>query len=198
MPKGAIRRGGARSLAQIRMNVEELLRRREAPSPEAWRELGPEAEDVLVQLVDDPAIARQEALRQRVIATLGQLGVAATTPRLGAILRDRSEPPLTRAYAASALGTMGDPQCISELARAVLDRDEIVRRRVAVALGRIHHTDAVPHLLRLAKDRSPEIAEIAMTELKAFEKELGTKFDVKARPPRRRERPKGPIAPPEE
>src|SRR5215510_2174626 len=63
------------SLAELRLRVEELLQRRESPGAEAWEALGPAAPALLLQLVDDVAIGRNRALRDRVLATLGQLGV---------------------------------------------------------------------------------------------------------------------------
>jgi HEAT repeat protein len=165
------------SPAFVRLRAERLLQRREAPPSEAWAALGGGVGDLLLQLLDDPSIVAYEALRQRVIATLGQLGIVQAIPRLGEILRDRSESALTRTFAASALGRLRDRRAVVVLGRAVAERDEMVRRQVALALGRVGTPEAVPYLLTLRADQTAHIAEAAAAGLRAYEQQLGRAID---------------------
>jgi HEAT repeat protein len=173
--------GGTESLADLRLRVEQLLQRREPPGPEAWEALGPGVVPLLVRLVDEVVIGRREALRDRVLATLGQLGVVAAIPRLGQILLDRREPLATRALAANAMGRIGDESATALLAQAAKDKDETLRRQVALALGRIGHPDVVPHLQVLSTDRSPIVVEAAQASLRQTEERLGVPGRLAAR-----------------
>lgn len=176
------------SKAELRLRVEELLMRREAPPTEAWAELGDGAREILVRLLDDVAITRREAMKQRVIATLGQLGVVRAVPQLGELLLRSSEDAVTRTYAASALGRIGDARAIPFLGQAVAEKNDMVRRQVALALGRARHPNAIPHLLKLLNDTSKHISGVAATELRAYEKELNVKLGVKLKPPKEGEK----------
>ena len=176
MPKGNVGPGKRRSKAQLRMQVEVLLQRREPPGDEAWAVHGPSTHHMLVEMLDDLTVARRPALRQRIIATLGQLKVKVAIPRLGEILAQKSEDDLTRTFAASALGHMGDATVVPILGRAALDKSEVVRRQVAYALRRTANADAVPHLLILSEDPAKHVGEVARAGLQAFEKELGKRL----------------------
>jgi hypothetical protein len=180
MPAATVRPGEDGTPALLRLRVEQLLRRREAPPTEAWAELGRGAPALLIRMLDDPAVARHEALRQRVIATLGQLDVAAAVPRLADILRDRRETPLTRTFAASALGQMQGEGVVDALGRAITDRDEMVRGEVARAFGRTQDPEAVPYLASLLNDPSGHVATSAAAQLRAFERRLGLRLDIPA------------------
>lgn len=195
MPAGTLTRYGTTSLAELRLRIEQLLQRREAADTEAWLALGPEAAPLLLRLVDDAAIGRNVALRDRVIATLGQLAVRAAIPRLGQVLLDRAERGATRALAANAIGRIGDPTAIPYLVQAGRHADDVVRRQVAIALGRLPHPDAVPHLQALAADPSPAVSEAAGDALRQSQERLGVTLApaVKprraVRPPRRKTSP---------
>jgi hypothetical protein len=171
------------SLAELRLRVEQLLTRREPPDVDAWSELGPQAPRLLVRLIDDPVIARSAAVRDRVIATLAQLGVVAAIPRLSEIMLDRSEPLVTRAQAVNAVGRIGDPGAIAALARATRDREPSVRRQVAHALGRLGDAEAVPHLQVLAHDSSTVVVEAANKSLRRYEELLGVSGLASSREP---------------
>jgi hypothetical protein len=185
MPTGTFTGGDAASLAELRLRVEALLERREPPDAAAWEALGPRAQTLLLQLADDAAIRRRGALRDRVLATLGQLGVRSGISRLGQILLDRSERPATRALAANALGRIGDASALAHLARAATDREDVVRRQVALAFGHLAHPDAVAHLQALAADRALVVAEAARRALRQCEEQLGVRLTTsEARRPR--------------
>ena len=77
------------------MKIESLLLRREPPDDEAWLALGPDAPAILVAMIDDASVCRRTALRQRVIATLGQLQVKSGISRLSEILAARAEDEIT-------------------------------------------------------------------------------------------------------
>lgn len=183
--------------AHVRLRAERLLLRRETASPEAWSALGPEVRELLPRLLDDDAVVRHEAVRQKLIATLAQLGIAAAIPRLGEILSSGDESAATRAFAANALGRMADPQVVSLLAGAARDPDEMVRRQVARALGGAGHPDAVAHLLAMRDDASPEVARTAAEELLRYEPASGVKLGGRRRPARRARRTKAPATDPD-
>ncbi|WP_431963746.1 HEAT repeat domain-containing protein [Nocardia sp. bgisy134] len=165
-PEGNWTAGETDSPADLRLRVEHLLLRREPPDADAWAVLGPETAGLLVRMIDDPAIGRRPALRDRVIATLGQLGVISAIPRLGEIMVDRAEVAATRALAANATGRIGAREATATLARAAGDKDEMVRRQVALALGRIGDVEAVTHLLALSADSSAIVVEAAQDGLR--------------------------------
>ncbi len=100
---------------------------------------------------------------------------------LAGILTDESESSLTKAYAANALGRIGEPAALAALAASVNTNDEMVRRQVAIALGRIDREEAIPDLIRLQDDKSPEVAEVASQALAGWEKKLNRKL-VKRKP----------------
>lgn len=156
----------AGSRAMLRIRAEELLRRREPPSVDAWRELGPDARDLLVHLLDDAEVVRHEAMRQRVIATTAQLGVAEAMPRLGELLLDRTETPLTRTFAANALGRIDADGAMDVLGEALGADDAMVRRQIARALGAARDPRATSYLEQLLGDPAPHVAEVATAQLR--------------------------------
>jgi hypothetical protein len=183
-----------RTLAHLRLRVERLLQRREAPASEAWAALGPEVRHLLPRMLDDPAVHGHEAIRQKLMATVAQLEITAAIPRLGTILTDPEESAVTRAYAANALGRMGDPQAVPLLSAAVADKDDMVRRQVARALGAVDHVDAVPHLMALKDDVSAEVATTAAHELMRYETATGMKLGGRRRPRGRARSKRAPAA----
>lgn len=180
------------TLAHLRLKVEGLLLRRETAAPEAWAALGPEVRELLPRMLDDLAVQRHEAVRQKLMATLGQLEITAAIPRLGGILSDPDEAPATRAFAANALGRIRDPQVVPVLGGAVRDKDDMVRRQVARALGAVQHADAAVHLLALKDDASAEVARTAADELARYEAATGMKLGGRRRSSRRTARKRTP------
>jgi len=135
MPPGRLRISPQRSRAALRLRIEQLLLRRDSIPEKEWAELGDEGRELLVELVDDPAIRSHDALRHRAIAVLGHLGVRSAIVPLNAILSSRTEAPVTRAYAATALGHIGGQGAVPGLATSLGDEDDMVRRQVAKALA---------------------------------------------------------------
>jgi hypothetical protein len=178
MPSGTFKPVEIHSRATLRLQIEELLQRREPAPSSTWQELGDDAVELLLQLLDDTAIQRQEALRQRVIATLGQLNNARAVPRLGQLLLNAEEPAITRTYAASALGRIESAESVALLGQAVVDQDEMVRRQVALALGRSRDPRAVPYLLTLTNDKAGHVAEAAATQVRAYQNQLRLDIDL--------------------
>jgi hypothetical protein len=151
--------------ADLRLRVERLLRRREAASTTAWDELGPDARGLLVEMLDDETVRAEEALFHRVISVAGQLALNRAIAPLGAILSDRSARNVSRAYAANALGRIGEVAALDALVSAATVKDDMVRRQVAMALGRIKHDAVTPHLQQLQRDPSIAVAEVAREAL---------------------------------
>ncbi|HSK56116.1 MAG TPA: HEAT repeat domain-containing protein [Jiangellales bacterium] len=170
---------GADSRADLRLQVESLLLRREAATPETWARLGEDARSLLAEMLEDPSLRSQPALRHRVIATLGDLRVRRSVTSLGGILQNRSEDAVTRAHAANSLGRVGDRSAVEALAMTVSVRDDMVRRQVAMALGRIDDDAAVSHLLKLSADPSVAVAEVASDALRTWEDRLGTRLGAR-------------------
>lgn len=162
---------GQESKAGLRIHIEKLLQRREAAPVEDWKELGEEATTILIQMLDDATV--KEAMRQRVIATLGQTGAKSSISPLGNILLSPSESSLNRTYAANALGNIADPRVVSLLGSAAINQPLMVRRQVVRSLGRINQVDAVPYLLILGDDTVQEIANLAVIELHTYEERFG-------------------------
>ncbi|HIF22628.1 MAG TPA: HEAT repeat domain-containing protein [Gemmatimonadetes bacterium] len=59
-----------------------------------------------------------------------------------------------RRDAADALGRIGDPAAVPELAIALRDEDQLLRMRAVGALGAIPHSDAVRALIPVLGDSS--------------------------------------------
>jgi len=170
------------SKADLRLQLERLLERKEAGSADDWAGLGPDARGLLVELLEDDSIRSQHALLHRLIAVVGQLSIKRSVPRLVDLLVDEATSTLTRAYAANALGRIGEPAAIDALARAVSHKDDMVRRQVAMALGRIERDVVVPHLVRLQQDGSIAVAEVAAEALQRWEKKLGQRLGTRSKP----------------
>ena len=182
MPKGNIQpllkgnRAGSKAI--LRLRVEELLHRREAPTVEAWKELGDAAMVMLQKLVSDRTL--KEVVRQRVMATLGQLGIKQSISQLGEIALNASESAISRTYAVSALAHMDDEQVIPLLGKVIADKNEMVRLQVARALSRIKKVEVIPYLLSLRDDSVPEIANLATKELdQTYGNQLKTELKIK-------------------
>jgi HEAT repeat protein len=169
MPGGVRLLAPKRSRAELRIAVEQLLARREPPPAKDWDRLGPEAKEMLVQLLDDGAVKRHDALRHRVIATIGELGVRSGLHRLGELLVDGSEKAITRTQSASALGRSGFPEAVALLGRAISDKDDMVRRQTALSLARLERAEAIPYLRALVKDPIGHVAQAAKEKLEAFD-----------------------------
>src|SRR6267378_1697967 len=125
------------SKADLRLQIEAMLLRRDSLSAASWSQLGDDARAMLVDLLDDEAIRSREAIFHRLISVNAQLMVKRSVAPLAAILTDKSESSLTKAYAANALGRIGEPAALAALAASINTDDEMVRRQVAMALGRI-------------------------------------------------------------
>ncbi len=173
MPSGNVIVNAGKSRAELRIAVEHLLRRPEPPSVEVWAPLGEDAKQLLIQMLNEPFVARVE-LRRRILATLGQLDVREALPDIREILLSSSEDRITRAQAASALGRMKNAQAIPILGQAIVDKDPTVRRQVALGLARHPEKDVIPHLLQLINDPSPAVSEAA-TAVLADRKKKGPK-----------------------
>jgi HEAT repeat protein len=124
-------------------------------------------------MLNEETVRAQEALLHRVISALGQLSVRRGIAPLGTILQDASQRNVTRAYAANALGRIGDVAAIGALIEAVNVKDDMIRRQVAMTLGRIDRDAVVPHLLELREDESIAVAEVAAAAIEQWEKKLG-------------------------
>lgn len=162
--------------ADLRLRIERLLQRKEAASEDAWAELGPDARTLLVEMLDDEAVRSVETTLQRLISVVGQLSLKRGIAPLGAILADRSAKNVTRAFAANALGRIGEGAAIEALAASVNMKDDMIRRQVAIALGRIDRDAVVPHLLKLREDESIAVAEAAAEAVGRWEEKLGQRL----------------------
>ena len=160
MPGTRFRPG--KTTADLRLQVEQLLLRKEAAPEEAWQALGPEVRTLLVDLLDDPVVQAQTAVQQRLIAVLGQLAIKRGVAPLCDLLSNGSQRAITRTYAANALGRIGEASAVPALAAVAGVKDAMVRRQVAIALGRIGHASAAPHLLMLCRDASVAVSEVAV------------------------------------
>ena len=132
-----------------------------------------------------PSVGRQsrEAVLHRLISVLGQLSVKHSVAPLSTMLIDRSTNNLTKAYAANALGRIGEPAAIDALAASLSAKDDMVRRQVAMALGRIDRDAVVPHLMKLRRDKSIAVAEVATEAMRRWEERLGQRLGTKLEVP---------------
>ena len=167
VPTGKFRFGDTR--ADLRLRIEQLLQSKEAVPENRWTELSPDTPSLLVEMLNDDAVLSREAIFHRLITVLGQLSVKRAIGRLSAILADTKAKPVTRAYAANALGRIGDPAAIEALITTANEKDDMIRRQVTMALGRIDNEAVVPHLLKLRNDKSVAVSEVAAEALGRWE-----------------------------
>ena len=167
------------SRADLRLRIEQLLLTRDTRSDGAWGKLGEEGRSLMIELLDDEAIRSQEAIFHRLIAALGILAVKGSVAPLSAILNDESSTNLTRAYAANALGRIGEGTAIDALVSALTLKDEMVRRQIAIAFSRIDRETVIPHLIKLQRDKVIAVSEVAEAALRRWEQKLGVRFDIK-------------------
>jgi hypothetical protein len=181
--------------ADLRLRVERLLQRKEAASDDEWRDLDPDARSLLIEMLDDQVVRSHEAIFHRAIGVVGQLKVKRAIVTLSAILADGSATPVTRAYAANALGRIGEASAIEALVTSVKVKDDMIRRQVAIALGRIDRESVIPHLLRLREDKSIAVAEVAAEAVGRWEEKRGQLTGAKrsaaksTKPPKRKKSP---------
>jgi HEAT repeat protein len=161
MPRGPGRRLPRGSRAELRLRIEELLRRKEAAPEGAWADLGEGATDLLVELVNDDAMRSNPALRNRAIATVGVLQLEQGVGHLARVANDREEANTARAFAVNALGRIGTAAAAEAIAPLISTDDDMIRRQVAMALGRVQDPVALPYLIALRSDKSPAVSEVA-------------------------------------
>jgi hypothetical protein len=159
--------------ADLRLQIEMMLQRKEAASEDEWTKLGPDVRTLLVEMIDDDGIRSQEAIFQRLISVIGLLSIKRGIAPLSAILSDSSEKDITRAYAANALGRIGDSAGIKALVASSNAEDDMIRRQVAIALGRVDREVVIPTLLKLSEDKSVAVAEVAEEAIERWQKKLG-------------------------
>jgi hypothetical protein len=182
VPSSRLGEAAPDSIADLRLAIERLLRRKEAFDRKPWDALGERARPLMVEMLADEGMRAQPALLHRLIAALAELGEVRAVASLGSLVLEKSAPAATRAFAANALGRIGAPSSVEALALHVADRDDMIRRQVAMALGRLDATGAVPHLLVLARDRSAAVNEVAIDALRRWEGRLGRRLFVGVKP----------------
>lgn len=179
------------------MVVEELLLQRCGNVPlDRWKQLGPIAEPALLRLLDDSTA--KTGLRQRAIVELGELKSTQALGVISRVLLDRDEHAITRAYAATALGVLGNVAGIGALVQAAQQPDAVVRRQSARALSHIGSPQALRGLLLLATDTDTEVARVAHAGIASLSKPLGGMVSRAARhseQPARRQRARNKLTP---
>jgi hypothetical protein len=88
-------------------------------------------------------------VRMECLVGLAKIGPAAVLVLLES-LKDEKLPPYTRAFAAQALGFLGDTRARSALLQAIEDKDMFVQAYARKALGRLGRLLETPHLRELA------------------------------------------------
>ncbi len=182
IPSTTFRLSPRESKADLRLRIEQLLMRRCSLGADDWAALGDPGRAILVELIDDPAIRSHETVFHRLIAVIGELAVKGSVAPLAALLNAGSETNLTKAYAATALGHIGESSAIDALASALTAKDDMVRRQVAKALGRLDSVAVIPHLRRLQSDKSIAVSEVAAEALGRWEKKLGQHIGATKKP----------------
>jgi len=194
LPSSTLKHSGG-SKAELRLRIEQFLSCKEDLPQEALMNLGEEARGLMIELLDDEMIRSHPAVHQRLISALGQLSVKRSIAPLSNILSDTSESNLTRAYAANALGRIGDLTALQGLGAAVNIKDDMVRRQVAIALERIDSDAVLPYLIKLQRDKSPAVSEVAARGIQRWEKNLGQRLGAKPAKPRSKKLPKRKLRP---
>jgi HEAT repeat protein len=195
VPSSRLGEGPPHSTADLRLAIEQLLRRKEAFDPKPWESLGERARPLMIAMLADDALLTQPALRHRLIAALAELHETRAVAPLGELLRRESTPAATKAFAANALGRIGDPSAVEALVALLADKDDMIRRQLAMALGRIGTANALPHLLVLARDDSVAVNEVAIEAVRGWERKSGHKLVSGIEGNRRKKTPKRKVMP---
>ncbi|MBN1917059.1 MAG: HEAT repeat domain-containing protein [Verrucomicrobia bacterium] len=156
---------------ELRGDIDWEVRREAARRLAAFKT--PEAVEALVEALDD----LDDEVQQYAVKGLAQIG----DPSAGAALLkprvSRSDNPVTRWFAASALGRFGDPAVIEGLADALGDEEWIVRNEAAEALkllvsemARTETVETVRRLLRLLVVDNVEVREHVIQTLCRLER----------------------------
>jgi HEAT repeats len=169
------------SKADLRLRIELLLMTRDSGSEDAWQRVGEEGRSLMVELLDDEVIRSQDAVFHRLICALGNLAVKQSVAPLSVILLDKATTSLTKAYAANALGRTGEATAIDALVTSMTAKgvDDMVLRQIAIAFSRIDRETVIPHLMKLQRDPSISVSEVATAALRRWEQRLGERFDAK-------------------
>ncbi|TET38730.1 MAG: hypothetical protein E3J72_02455 [Planctomycetota bacterium] len=104
---------------------------------------------------------RKDRVRQTAVKALGKIGGTWAMDNLVPILQDDLEDTITRAYAAEALGDIGNPIAVPALIEALNARDDWIRRKSAIALGKIGDKKASKTLKKVWEKDTDEKVRLA-------------------------------------
>ena len=107
----------------------------------------------------------EEWLREAAVIALGFKDNAAAVARLSEMAEDENERYRVRECAAESLGRIGDPRGINSLAKALVAKKDLIRRKAAWALGETRSPKAVPALLKALDDPSGQVVKYAAQAL---------------------------------
>ncbi len=113
---------------------------------------GQGAEDVLVDLLDDP-IPEIQLLAAHY---LERLAASSATQHLLKLAKKTPGKPILRRAALSALGAIGDPSIAPQLLELLVSGPISIRREAGNTLTRIHSQAVVPQLLSSIEDQAPD------------------------------------------
>ena len=113
----------------------------------------PQASVALATVLRDPAIS--ETTRRTALNGLMASNDPATLGPLRVALHD--DQAQVRAYAAAALGRLGDQQAVTDLLEVLQDRAPHVRAQAAQALGQLKDVQALPSLIGALEDADPSV-----------------------------------------
>ena len=127
---------------------------------------GPQAETVLIKMLNDP----EPAIRTAAVSALGDFGKIEYTSMIGRFLKDDAV--IVRVAAAESLGKLGDVKAISMLEAALNDPSNQyrgsslwVRAHYTMALGIIGNSKAYPVLLECLADGDVRVVQSAVVAL---------------------------------
>jgi len=184
--------------ADLRMQIEDVLLRR-CPLPAGTTTaLNDDVRSLLIEMLEDEAIRSHDAMFHRLISLIGRLKIKRAVAALVDTLKDRSTSALTKAYAANALGRIGETAASDALVAVSSTKDAMVRRQIAMALGRINSESVIAHLIRFERDDSVAVSEVATEALRRWEEQLGSKLRAGGGKRQKAGRRKGKILPAEE
>jgi HEAT repeat protein len=153
-------------LLSVAKDVEQTTRLRWVAIRALGQIRGPQAESLLLGLLDDP----EPAIRTAAVSAVGDLGNGVNSPLLAVYLKDPAV--IVRVAAAEALGKLQDSESVEALGIALQDEQNQyrgsslwVRAHFVIALGSIGSKDAYPVLLKSITDSDPRVVQSTVRSL---------------------------------
>lgn len=130
------------------------------------RDINERLQRALIDVISDPYVS--ENIKKTAIYLIGRHHNKEMEQALIRIFDSHGETNDIRLQALKALGSCTSQEFLDSLYNSSNDPDQKIRIEVAKILGRINNNSAIPHLLLLTNDGTPEVQEAAIASLEYY------------------------------